>query len=182
MTAGFGTNADNTAMGIFAMCLPGGVHVWFEALPFYSISLSLNIILTFMIAIRIFLLARKVCPVLGSQAKISGLHRVIIAMLVESCALYAAASLLVIVPLAAGSMTAVLFIPILSEIQVRARLESSSSCDLIRRRVEQIIAPLLIVQRVANRNLPTSDAGVVGNTSSFCVGLDTVIDLPQGVA
>ena len=69
-------------------------NVW-SAIPYFSISLSLNVLLTLMIIIRLILHTKKIRTALG-MAGIGGLCRVIITMLVESCAIFVVSSLLVI--------------------------------------------------------------------------------------
>ena len=89
------------------------------ALPYLSISVSLNVLLTLMIVIRLILYTRKIRTAVGI-AGIGGLSKAIATMLIESCALYTMGSLLVIVPWIAGYTNAVTFVPFLSQIQVRA--------------------------------------------------------------
>jgi len=86
-------------------------------IPYFSISVSLNVLLTSMIVIRLVLHNRNIRAIMGAPVGISGFHKTIITMLIESSALYAVSSLLVV-----GKSTtriAYLFMPILSEIQVR---------------------------------------------------------------
>jgi len=109
-------------MGILISC-PTTDRVMHSAWPnlaFYSISLSLNIILTLMIVVRLVLCGRNIFAVPGSPSGFGRLYSTIATMLIESCALFAAASLLLIVPWAVGSPAAFLFSPIFAEIQVRA--------------------------------------------------------------
>ena len=91
--------------------------VW-SALPYYSVSLSLNILLTLMIVVRLILHARNTRAALGI-AGIGGLCKAIIMVLTESCALFAVNSLLVIGPLAARNTTWSLFMAMIGEIRVR---------------------------------------------------------------
>ena len=100
--------------------LTGGVYlsVWFD-LPYFSISLSLNVLLTLMIVIRLILHTRDIRASMGGTG-ISGLYKVIVTMLIESSALYAVSSLLVLGPSSAENSTADIFMPILVETQVRA--------------------------------------------------------------
>lgn len=86
--------------------------------PYFSISLSLNILLTLLIVGRLALHRRNVRSAMGARA--SGLYETIITMLVESCALYAVTSLLFVVPWSVKSHVADIFLPILAEIQVSA--------------------------------------------------------------
>ena len=89
------------------------------ALPYYSISLSLNVILTLMIVIRIALHTRNTRTAMG----ITGIGRLctaIITMLIESCALYAVSLLLVIGSWAAKNPIENFLGCILPQTQVRA--------------------------------------------------------------
>lgn len=105
-------------------------------IPYFSVSISLNVILTLMIITRLILHSRKSRSVLGAHTGASRLYKEVITTLIESSALCAITSLLFIVPWAAGSWVADIFLPLLAETQV--------------------IAPLLIVLRVANRSALTS--------------------------
>ena len=117
---------DNTVIGILAICMPiikdqwiGGV--W-STLPYLAISLSLNIVLTLMIVVRLVLHGRNVRAATGSSGGIGGLYKTISTMLIESSALFALSSLLVIGSLAAKSPLLDLSIQILAQTQVRAFL------------------------------------------------------------
>jgi len=109
-------------------------------LGYFSISLSLNILLTLMIVTRLILHTRNI---MGAPARV---YRAIITMLIESSALYAVNSLLFVGPWGAGNHAADIFLPILAQTQV--------------------IAPLLIIQRVANRRALTSRCVVTGSAAS----------------
>jgi hypothetical protein len=89
-------------------------------LPYFSISIALNILLTLMIVTRLVLHNRNVRSAMGAPPGISGLYMAAVTMLIESSALYAVNSLLFIGPWAATSHAADLFLPILAETQVRA--------------------------------------------------------------
>ena len=89
-----------------------------SALPYWSISLSLNILLTLMIVVRLILHTRDTRNALGITG-IGGLCKAIIIMLVESCALFAVNSLLVIGLLVARNPTCSFFLAIIPEILVR---------------------------------------------------------------
>ena len=88
------------------------------AIPYLSISVSLNILLTLMIVIRLVLHGGNVRAATGSPAGIGGMYKTIATMLIESSALYAVTSLLVIGPSFTGSYAEDVFYPILVEIQV----------------------------------------------------------------
>ena len=96
------------------------------ALPYFTISLSLNIILTLMIVIRLILRARETRAALGITG-IGGLSKAIVTMLVESSTLFAVSSLLVLGPWSARSGVVNIFFPVLSENQVRASPRQRSS-------------------------------------------------------
>ena len=91
------------------------------AIPYFSISISLDLLLTFMIAIRLMLYARNTRTAVG-MAGIGGLCKAIVTMLIESSTLYAVNSLLFVIPWATGSHAAQIFLPILAETQVRTFL------------------------------------------------------------
>ena len=88
------------------------------AVPYYAITLSLNILLTLMIATRLIRHSRNIRKAVGSAAG-SGLYNTVVTVLVESCALYAVNSLLVIGPIGVNSGVQGIFTPILTYIQVR---------------------------------------------------------------
>lgn len=89
------------------------------SLPYFSISVSLNILLTLMIVVRLILHGRRFPVATESTAGIGGLYKAIAAMLIESSALFAVTSLLVIGPMGAGSAVTSMFFPVLAETQVR---------------------------------------------------------------
>ena len=88
-------------------------------LPYYLISLSLNILLTLMIVIRLALHIRNTRTALGGTG-IGGLCKAIIAMFIESCVLYGVGSLLFIGLRSVGSPAATFLLPLLDQTQVRA--------------------------------------------------------------
>ena len=88
-------------------------------LPFYAISVSLNVLLTLMIVTRLILHRRNIRSAMGTQA--SGLYEVVITMLVESCALYAVAFILFIGPWGISNDVDYIVFPLLAEIQVCVR-------------------------------------------------------------
>jgi len=104
------------------------------SVPYHSISVSLNVLLTLMIVIRLALHGRNIRTATGSLAGINGLYKTIPTMLIESCAIFAVSSVLVVGALAVviysptsnpnihviGSCVVNIFFPILAEIQVRA--------------------------------------------------------------
>jgi hypothetical protein len=90
---------------------------WGDA--YLSIALSLNVLLTLMIAARLFLHLRGIRNAVGALDRASGLYKAIIAMLVESGALYALSFLLLVGPWASMSVVHLITLQILPEIQVR---------------------------------------------------------------
>jgi len=74
-----------------------------STLPYILISLSLNILLTLMIIVRLILHSRNVRAATGSPVGISGLYKTIATMLIESSALFAVSSVLVIGVMAVDS-------------------------------------------------------------------------------
>ena len=86
--------------------------------PYLLIAVSLNVLLTLMIVIRLVLHGRNVRAATGSVAGISGLYQTIATMFIESSALYAVSSLPVIGLLVARNYVSEAFLPILGETQV----------------------------------------------------------------
>ena len=84
---------------------------------FLSISISLNILLTLMIVIRLILHSKNIRRTMVSPDGASVLYKTITTVLVESSALYAVISLLVVGQSRSGLVGA--FLPILTEIQAR---------------------------------------------------------------
>ena len=92
-------------------------------LPYLAISISLNILLTLMIVIRLLLHNRGIRAAMGSPTRIDRLYKAIVTMLIESSALYALSSLLVIGPWFAGDRDVITFWPVLTQTQVGAFLD-----------------------------------------------------------
>ena len=86
--------------------------------PYFTISVGLNVILTLMISIRLILHSRNIQGTMGPASRVSSLCKTIVAMLVESSALYAISSFLFIGPFAAENYASDIFLPILAEVQV----------------------------------------------------------------
>jgi len=95
-----GANVINMATGIMVLVSQAiGSGYWVFAildfgLLYLSISVSLNILLTLMIAIRLVLHDRNIRTATGSPAKIDGLYKTIATMLVGSPALDTVSSFL----------------------------------------------------------------------------------------
>ena len=142
-------------------------NTW-AGVPYYSVSVALNVLLTLMIVIRLILHTRNTRTALG-VAGIGRLCKVIVTMLVESCAIYAVSSLLVIGPWAARENPIVNFFTfILPETQVHVYHDPDIRKDCLTQRwFGQVIAPLLVIQRVANKSALKSNTVVSGRLSSF---------------
>ena len=127
-------NVINTATGILYQVaglrdVSYGSAVTDFGLPYISISISLNILLTLMIIIRLILHTKNIRTAMGGTG-INGLCTAIVTILVESCALYTMSSLFVIAPWVAGYHDVIILLPILSQTQVRASLRPRSSYRL----------------------------------------------------
>ena len=121
-----------------------GITVSF-GLPYFTISVALNVLLTVIIAWRLLLHSRNFEKLVGSTSAITSLCRSIVTMLIESSALYAIVSLCFIVPYAMSNYVSAIFLPMLSRVQ--------------------IIAPLLIIRRVATRRALTASKMASGASS-----------------
>ena len=100
-------------------CTLGIVSLKNISVSHYSISISLNVLLTLMIVARLVLHSRNIRTSMGI-AGIGGLCKVIITMLIESSVIYATSSLLVIWLLGTGMGGSSGFLFILAETQARA--------------------------------------------------------------
>lgn len=91
---------------------------------FWSISLSLNLIIMVLIVIRLSIHHRNIRNAMGAPGGTGGLYKAIIAMLVESFSIYAINFLLYTGPWIADNFAQYIFLPLLSQTQVRCfRLE-----------------------------------------------------------
>jgi hypothetical protein len=129
-TATLLANLIETAMGIllvYQTSQPSGIWNSLAAnvgIPYFSISVSLNILLTLMIVARLILHDRNLKSAMGGPDRVGGLYKTVVTMLIESCALYALTSLLFIGPWYAKNHTSDIFLPILAEVQVRPAFAS----------------------------------------------------------
>lgn len=115
--------------------------------PYFAISISLNILLTLLIVSRLIVHSKNIRKAMGANGGTGGVYNAIITMLTESSALYAVSSVLFIVPWSRGSWVADIFLPILAQ--------------------NQVIAPFLITLRVANQSALTSKTIVSENVGSM---------------
>ena len=180
--------ANVVGMGIMLVYVNSELapNIW-ASLGYLSISFSLNVLLTLMIVIRLILHVRNTRGAVGISG-IGGFSKAIVIMLVESCALYAVSTLLVLGSVGAGSSVANFFVAILPQTQVRAFLRPRylKTGSLMRRRIGQVIAPLLIIQRVASGSAMTSSTITSRHLISFEArnrGVSTggSVPLPGGV-
>lgn len=130
-------------------------------LVYFSISLSLNILLTLMIVTRLILHNRMMIRnLVGARATVSGLRSVVITLLIESCALNAVGSLLYLVPWSIASYVSNYFYPVFS--------------------MTQVIAPFLVILRVANRTALTSEV-ITEGPSTICFKSRTEVTEDDGL-
>ena len=92
---------------------------YWPPIVYFSISVSLNVLLTLMIIIQIVRFTRGTRAALGITG-IGGLSKSIITMLIEFCALYTVSTLLILGPTIANSPITYFFLPLLPPTQVRA--------------------------------------------------------------
>ena len=90
------------------------------ATPYYSIALSLNVILTLMIVVRLALHSKNLRDAMGPLSRPDKLYRTIITVLVESYALYAVNLIVDIGPWGARKSTGNVIFPLLAQTQVCA--------------------------------------------------------------
>ena len=90
--------------------------------PYFSISVSLNVLLTLMIVVRLVLHCRDIRSAMGSLVRPDRLYGAIVTILVESSALYAISCLLFISSCASGSFVRNIFLQALTDTQVRVVL------------------------------------------------------------
>ena len=105
-------------------------------LPYFTISVVLNVLLTVTIAWRLFLHEPNLREALGYTSGINSIYMSVVTIFVESCAIYAAVSICFSVPYAMSHHASAIFLSMLSQIQ--------------------IIAPLLIIHRVATQRALTA--------------------------
>jgi len=108
-------------------------------IPYYSLSVSLNIMITLAISLRLMYHRNELKKTLGTASNLPYVS--IAAMLIESSSVYAAASLCFIIPYALNSAASHVFLPILIQAQV--------------------LAPMLIIMRVADQSAWNSHTAAV---------------------
>ena len=160
------TNTTNAVLGIAYVYYHSGIRYYTIteisiATSYLSICLSLNILLTLMIVIRLIAHIRNIRKVVGASDGSSGLHTVtatVAMMLIESYALYAGVLLAYTIPWALDNLVATLFSGVLGAVQVRVvfTVHSAALVSPSNYGYTQVIAPYLIILRVANRRAMTS--------------------------
>ena len=121
---------ENAALGIMFLIqisttnpyVTNGINF---TLPYLSLSLALNIILTIAIVLRLLTFRRRVVTLLGS--KHGSQYTSIAAMIVESAALYSTVSFTFLVLFGIGNAVSQVFIQSLSQFQVRLALLGNAS-------------------------------------------------------
>ena len=121
-----------------------GVTVSF-GLPYFTISVALNVLLTLLIACRLLLHDYNFKKAVGSPSRLSSVYKSIVSILIESSALYAVVSICFIVPYAMSHHASAIFLAMLSRVQ--------------------IIAPLLIIRRVANQQTIVASNTATGKSA-----------------
>lgn len=119
-------------------------------IPYFSIALAFNILVTLMIVLRLVFHTRDFRKATGVSAGSDGIYKAVLTMFIESCALYAVSFICFFASWGINSPAAFVTFPILVETQV--------------------IAPFLIILRVANRRALTTNAAAPGKTSSIRFG------------
>ena len=178
--AGDGTLTNKTTtdvvLGIANIYYDSGMRIYSItelniATSYYSICLSLNILLTLMIVFRLMVHIRNIRNTTGSSDGSSGLHTAaatVAMMLIESYAIYAGVLLVYIISWATNSFVVALCAGCIGAVQVRVVftipdavlvLVSNHGCT-------QVIAPYLIILRVAKRRAMTSES-ITGTAESI---------------
>lgn len=130
--------------------LPGGslwTHTTYNfAVPYWSLSTAVNIVLTFLIVLRLLLARNQLKAVFGAEYAQN--YTSLIAIIIESAAIYSVTSIIYLIAFARNSNVQNLVIPVLGQVMVKffplplnpcTRSNTSSQC----------ISPELIAIRVA---------------------------------
>lgn len=128
-TATLSANATDIVTGVLSLYqrLGRGNLTGVTEIVYFSISLSLNLLLTLMIIVRLVLHSRNIRKAIGASSGAHGLYAAVVTMLVESSALYATTFLLYMVPIATSSYVSYIFSAALGDTQVRAVFTFSRS-------------------------------------------------------
>ena len=136
-----------------------GLHI---TTSYYSICLSLNVVLTLMIVVRLVMHIRNIRKATGASDGSSGLHTAaatVVMMLIESYALYAGILLASTISWAADSWVDTLFTGVVGTVQVCVVFPIPDVLLVLLPNYgcAQVIAPYLIILRVAKRRAMTSE-------------------------
>jgi hypothetical protein len=123
--------------------------------PYFSISVSLNVLLTLMIVIRLSLHNRNIRICIGTTRRANRLYTGVVTMLTESCALYAVSSVLYVGPWSVRNYVSNIFFPVLVAAQVRTTFPGCGGI-VFNPDADQVIAPFLVILRVANQRALTN--------------------------
>lgn len=93
-------------------------------LAYYVMSLSLNIIVTLLIAGRLLIFRYRMHKIMGPHH--TSTYSNIVAILVESAALYSVFAVLFIVPFGLGNPVGNIFLQVVNQVQVRVASENTS--------------------------------------------------------
>ena len=122
------TNTTDVVFGIANICYDSRTRYYTAtevniATSYYSICLSLNVVLTLMIVVRLVMHIRNIRKATGASDGSSGLHTAaatVVMMLIESYALYACVLLTYTIPWSVNGWAAPLFSGAVGAVQVRA--------------------------------------------------------------
>ena len=144
------TNTINAALGIVCIYEAPvfGAPISFDLFLSYNfVALSLNVLLTLMIVMRIVWHRRNFQNAVGTSAGAGGLYATVITMLAESCALYTVASLLYLALFATDSEICLVFTWAVGPSQVR----TAFALTLVYRYIESCLTMM-----VCRSSLPIS--------------------------
>ena len=161
-------NATTAALGIAKIYYDSGTRYITVTstnitTSYFSICLSLNILLTLMIVIRLIVHIRNFQKSTGASDGYSGVHTTaatVVMMLIESYALYAGFLLAYTIPWAMVSWVDTLFSGVLGTVQVCVVITVPDVLLVLLPNYgcTQVIAPYLITLRVAKRRAMTSES------------------------
>jgi hypothetical protein len=136
------------------------------SVPYFSISMGLNVLPTSMLVTRLFHMRHKIVKALGSRH--GKTYTNIAAMILESATPYGIISFIFLVLYTTNNTAALLFIPLLVQVQVG---DFSRKIMIIRLTlIPQCISPILIILRVARGRAWTKDTISNSNLSRFKSG------------
>ena len=161
------TNTTDVVLGIANIYYSSGMWTYTATntntnTSYFSICLSLNILLTLMIVIRLIVHIKNVRKATGASDGSGGLHTAaatVVMMLIESYALYAGILLASTISWAADSWVDTLFTGVVGTVQVCVVFPIPDVLLVLLPNYgcAQVIAPYLIILRVAKRRAMTSE-------------------------